>query len=246
MSHIIKLTIAYDGTNYNGWQRQKNGPSIQEEIEKSVEKVFKKRVTIYGAGRTDAGVHAKKQVAHFNTDLAIPAKKVVYALNSVLPPDISVIKAEYAKAGFHAQYDAKQKTYRYFIHASRSRDPFISRYAWTVPYRLDLEAMKAGAKALAGKHDFRSFQAKDKKDRSSVRTVYGISIKKKSSVISIDITADGFLYNMVRNIVGTLVDVARGYIPADRMKKIILAEDRAKAGPTAPPEGLFLMEVSYR
>ena len=241
----IKLTIAYDGTKYNGWQTQQNGDTIQSQIENAIKKVFDKKHTVYGAGRTDAGVHARGQTANFKTSSTIPITKIPHAINAILPSDIAVSKAEEMNCSFHSRYDAKKKHYRYYIFNSKTRDPFKENNAWTVGYKLNLALIKREANCLVGKHDFKSFQAKDKKDRSSVRAIKYISIKKKNSDIIIDIVGDGFLYNMVRNIVGTLMDIARGYLPEGSMKKILKMKDRTKAGPTAPAKGLFLIEVEY-
>ena len=245
MMHTVKLTIAYDGTAYKGWQVQPNGVTIQELLEKSLQKIYKQKITIYGAGRTDAGVHAKKQVAHYKTRAVIPEKKIAFAVNTYLPRDISVVKSEYVSGDFHARFSAKRKTYRYRIYNSSKFDPFKTRYAWKVLYELDIGVMEKAANELKGKHDFKSFQAKDKKKRDSMREIYDIRINKRGSMINIDVTANGFLYNMMRNIVGTLVDISRGYFPDDSMKDILISQDRAKSGTTAPPQGLFLMDVRY-
>ncbi|MFH1877338.1 MAG: tRNA pseudouridine(38-40) synthase TruA [Candidatus Omnitrophota bacterium] len=241
----IKLTIAYDGTNYRGWQLQENGNTIQEEIEKALFKVFKKRSRVNGASRTDSGVHAEAQAAHFRFSSAIPSGNVAAALNSVLPEDIAVIKAEEVPDGFNSRFDARLKKYRYQILNSRTRDPFLERYSWRVPYNLNPSLMRKEALVLKGRHDFRSFQAKDKRERSSVRTIKNIVIKKTGLYLTINIEGDGFLYNMVRNIAGTLVDIGRGYLPPGSMRKILDSRDRRKAGPTAPAKGLFLVGVEY-
>lgn len=241
----IKLTISYDGTGYNGWQIQKNGRTIQEELECAIKKVFKKKHQIYGASRTDAGVHAKAQVAHFRTSSTIPVGKIAIALNTVLPESIGVIKAEEFPQGFHARFDAASKIYRYYIFNSRERDPFNERHSWRVPYELNIPLMRKEAASLLGKHDFKSFQARDKIERNSIYAIRKLNIQKKSSSITIDIEADGFVYNMVRNIVGTLVDIGRGYLAPGSMEKILEAKDRRKAGPTAPAKGLFLIKVKY-
>ena len=241
----IKLTISYDGTNYNGWQLQPNGKTIQEEVERSVQNVCGGHHRVYGASRTDSGVHAKGQIAHFKTSTKIPREKLPIALNSILPQDISILKAEEVKDSFHAQFDAKRKKYRYTIYNSKKKDPFIERYALKVPYKLDVPLMRKEISALIGKHDFKAFQAKDKKERDSVRKIFSAKIKKNGSKIYFDIEGDGFLYNMVRNIIGTLIDLGRGYFPPGSMKKILKSKDRTKAGPTASAKGLALIEVSY-
>jgi len=241
----IKLTISYDGTRYKGWQVQKNAGSVQEEIEKAIKKVFKKKTVLYGSGRTDAGVHARGQVANFKTVSNIPVERITPALNAVLPPDIAILKAKEVPQDFHSQYDAREKTYSYSIFNSRNRDPFKENYSWRVGYRLDLELMRREARVLVGRHDFKCFQASDKKERNPVRVIKSVTIKKKAWDITISVKGNGFLYNMVRNIVGTLVDIGRGYLSAGSMKKILDQKDRTKAGPTAPAKGLCLMEVRY-
>lgn len=241
----IKLTIAYDGTDFKGWQIQKNGNTVQAELEAAIEKVTQKHSRAHASGRTDAGVHAKGQVVHFKTASTIPDDKLPLALNAVLPETIAVLSSEEVKGDFHSQYDARKKLYRYCIFPSGERDPFIEKYAWRIPYKLNVSKMKREALVLLGKQDFKAFQAKDKRERSSVRNVYLVDIKKKSPLITIDIEANGFLYNMVRNITGTLVDLGRGYLPEGSMRKIIDSKDRTKAGPTAPAKGLFLINVKY-
>ncbi|MBF0252348.1 MAG: tRNA pseudouridine(38-40) synthase TruA [Candidatus Omnitrophica bacterium] len=242
--YTVKLTIAYDGTGYSGWQIQKNGKTIQEEIEKAIEKVYGFRHRLLGASRTDAGVHAKGQVAHFKAKTKIPYKSIPKALNTFLPAAIVIKNAAYVKDDFHAQYQAKKKTYHYYILNEKNRDPFNERYAWRVHHDLDINLMRKEIKALLGEHDFKSFQARDKKERTSVRTIYAAKISGKRD-ICISLTGNGFLYNMVRNVVGTVVDIGRGYLPPDSMKNIIDAKDRTKAGPTAPPQGLVLINIKY-
>jgi tRNA pseudouridine38-40 synthase len=241
----IKLTISYDGTNYKGWQVQPNGCTIQEEIEKAVKKVFGKKHCVHGAGRTDAGVHARAQVANFKAVSDIPAENIQPALNALLPKDIAITGAEEVATDFHSRFSAKSKHYSYNILSQKHRDPFVERYSWRVTYCLDIPLMKKEAECLVGRHDFKSFQASDKTEKSSVRRITSINIKRKKSGITVDIVGDGFLYNMVRNIVGTLVDIGRGYLPQGSMKEILREKDRREAGPTAPAKGLFLVEVTY-
>lgn len=241
----IKLTISYDGTNYSGWQLQKNGKTIQGEIEQAIEKVFGKKCRIFGTSRTDAGVHALAQVAHFKTHSTVPVEKICPALNAILPRDIAVVHAEEMPQKFHSQFDAKSKLYAYHILNSHHRDPFSQKHSWRIPYKLNIPLMRKEAAFLVGLHDFKSFQASDKRERSSVRKIFYINIKKRKSSIVIDIEADGFLYNMVRNIVGTMVEVGRGYLPSGSISKILKNKDRTTAGPTAPAKGLFLIEVKY-
>jgi len=243
--HTVKITISYDGTGYKGWQVQSNGKTIQGELERAAAGIFGKKVRIHGASRTDSGVHARGQVAHFKTSIKIPSAKMPKAFNSLLPGDIAVLKAEYVDDDFHSRFDAKSKNYRYFILNSRKRDPLNRTYVRRLPYKLNVPLMKEEIRALLGRHDFKAFQARDKKERSSIRNIMRLTIGKRGSLIVIDIEADGFLYNMVRNIVGTLIDIGRGHLPPGSMKKILANRDRSQAGPTAPASGLFLMKVNY-
>lgn len=241
----IKLTLAYDGTNYSGWQVQTNGRSVQQELEEAIEKVFKEKRRVMAASRTDSGVHAKAQVTNFKLSAPIPLERMSAALNAALPASIAVVKAEKVPPSFNATRKASSKLYRYRVINSVQRDPFSERYAWRFPYKLNVPLMRKEARALVGRHDFKSFQAADKRERSSVRTISRLDIRKKGLTVTFDIKANGFLYNMVRNIVGTLIDIGRGYLPEGSMKKILAAKDRRKAGPTAPARGLFLIEVKY-
>ncbi|MFA6079385.1 MAG: tRNA pseudouridine(38-40) synthase TruA [Candidatus Omnitrophota bacterium] len=241
----VKLTVQYDGTHYAGWQTQKNAKTVQEVIEKALRKITGEKVNLTGSGRTDSGVHARAQVANFRTRSALPLKNIQMALNSILPKDIVISGAEEAGPKFSAQHSAKSKVYRYTIANGDFVDPFIRRFAAKCFYKLDMGAMKRAASVLCGKHDFRSFQAKDVIERGSVRTIKKITIEKDGYLIYIDIEANGFLYNMARNIAGTLIEVARGKIPEDRVKDILLKKDRRLSGPTAPAQGLCLMKVKY-
>lgn len=243
----IKLTIEYDGTNYAGWQIQNSHRSktIQEVIEKTLRKILQEKIKIIGSGRTDAGVHALGQVANFKTNSKIPLEKIQQALNSLLPDDIVIVKVDEAGPDFHARFDAKSKLYRYLIVNRNYPSAFLRKQSYFYPYPLDVDLMRREAKCLVGRHDFRSFQASDKIGRSSIRTVKQIKIKNSKGMITIDIEADGFLYNMVRNIVGTLVEVGRGRFSAGSTKRILSLKDRRKAGPTAPACGLCLIKVNY-
>ncbi len=241
----IKLTISYDGAAYKGWQLQKNGATVQGKLEKAIKKVLGKEHRVHGASRTDSGVHAKGQVAHFKTASSIPVEKISPALNAALPDDIVVKKTEEVSDKFHSRFDARSKLYRYNMLSSRQRDPFEEKYAWRIPYKLNLTRMRKEAAELVGRHDFKSFQASDNRERPSVRKISMIKLRKKGKMITLDIEGDGFLYNMVRNITGTLVDIGRGYLPPGSMKEILEIRDRRKAGPTAPAKGLFLLEVKY-
>ncbi len=241
----IKLTIEYDGTDYCGWQKQINGPTIQRHIEKALRKILHERIKIIGAARTDSGVHAKCQVANFKTTSKLALKNIQKAINGNLPKDIAIVGIKRVDEDFHAQYSAKSKLYRYTIYSREERSPFFDRFSIHIPRKLDVTTMKKGTRPLLGKHDFSSFKGSKGVTKNQVRTVKGISIKKKNSFVIIDIEADGFLYNMVRNIVGTLIEIGRGKLKPASMKKILSARDRSKAGPKAPAKGLALIKVKY-
>ncbi len=241
----VKLTIQYDGTDYSGWQFQKNARSIQEVIKHRLEKITGYSVNLIGSGRTDAGVHAQAQIANFKTRSNIPIKNLQMALNSALPKDIVISGIEEARASFNAQRSAKTKLYRYTIANSDFVDPFVRHFAAKCFYRLDIRAMRRAAKFLLGRHDFKSFQTVDGRQRNSVRTVKKIEIEKVGDLMYIYIEADGFLYNMARNIVGTLVEAGRKKISPDKVKDILLKRDRRFCGPTMPAKGLSLVKVKY-
>lgn len=241
----IKLTIEYDGTNYHGWQSQANSISVQEELEKALKRLIGKECTVTGASRTDAGVHAYGQTANFYTDSSIPPEKYFLALNSILPGDIAIVKSEEVSLDFHSRYWAKGKTYKYLIYNSRHPSALLRNRAFYVPVPLNAEKMKQASSFILGTHDFAAFQAAGSSAKTSVRTVTGISVKKSDDIIEMCISGNGFLYNMVRIIAGTLVEVGIGKIPADDIKTIIENRDRRRAGRTAPPQGLYLVEVFY-
>ncbi|HPD47067.1 MAG TPA: tRNA pseudouridine(38-40) synthase TruA [Anaerohalosphaeraceae bacterium] len=241
----IKLVIHYDGTDYFGWQRQRRRRTIQQTIEDAIERLCGMPVELFGSSRTDAGVHALGQVAHFDIDTRVPTGNLVKALNNLLPQDIAIIRADEVSDTFDAISDTKLKLYRYSIFTRRERPVMDIRYCWHRPGRLDVEAMKQAAAVLVGTHDFKSFANASDQRTSSVRTVTKCSVMRDENWILIDVEADGFLYNMVRNIVGTLVEFGRGrWMPA-RMVDILEAKDRSCAGPIAPPSGLCLMRIEY-
>jgi tRNA pseudouridine38-40 synthase len=251
--HNIKLTIEYDGTNYVGWQTQKSRipnlksqtKTIQETIEKALKKIFQKRIKLIGSGRTDAGVHAQGQVANFRIDSDINSEKLKQALNAILPSDIAITKIEEVGLGFHGRFSAQAKNYRDKILNRTLRSAFLRDKAYYVAYPLDLKLMRREAGCLLGRHNFQSFQAADKNERKPVKTIKRLKITKDKDLIYIDIEANGFLYNMVRNIVGTLIEIGRGKLPEGSLKRILLARNRKRAGPTAPAKGLCLLEVKY-
>lgn len=237
--------IEYDGSNYAGWQIQNNAKSIQGVLESALKRITDKKTRLISCGRTDAGVHAKGHVANFRTKSKIALVNLQKGLNSLLPRDIVIKEVKEVPLNFNARYDAKSKIYRYTI-LNRSHPAALFRdYFYYVPYKLNLSLMKREARPLLGRHNFKSFQAADKKERSSIRTIKKLRIESKADYIVIEIEADGFLYNMVRNIVGTLIEIGRGRFKAGSMKKILKAKNRNLAGPTAPAKGLCLAEVRY-
>lgn len=241
----IKLTLAYDGTDFHGWQRQPALRTVQEVLEEAIEKLTGARSTCQASGRTDAGVHALGQVVHFLTPSRHPAEVFVKALNATMPPDVRVLAAAEMPQAFHATLDATSKRYRYEIDNQPIADPFRLRYAWHVHHRLDDQAMRQAGQALCGRHDFRSFETHWPNRTSSVRTILDLSVERRGDRVTIEVEADGFLYNMVRAITGTLVLVGTGRRPLSWVAEALHAERRAEAGPTAPPQGLFLVVVRY-
>ncbi len=252
----FKMTVGYDGTQYCGWQVQPNGVSIQSMLERAIAQVCRQRVRVTGSGRTDSGVHAIGQVASFAVDQLnwkATAVDLLRALNSKLPPDIAISELVDAPEGFHAIRDAVGKRYRYQLSIGPIRHPFEYRYRWQVPGPLDLEAMEHALVPLRGRHDFASFQAVGAERSSTVREIRDLVLIREASEssssllqrFSLEVEADGFLYNMVRNIVGTVMQVARGRYTPDWVADVLAAKDRKVAGPTAPPHGLFLMRVDY-
>jgi len=250
----IKLTIEYDGTRYAGWQVQNSHKSqvtshklktIQHEIETALYKMLHKKIYLHASGRTDAGVHARAQVANFRTGSRLTPDKLRIGLNALLPEDISVLEAEEAQEAFHSRFSAKSKVYRYTI-LNRSAKPAILRQAvYFYPYPLNVKLMRKEARVLLGRHDFKSFQAADKRKRGAVRRIKRVEVKRDKEFIHIDLEAEGFLYNMARNIAGTLVEIGRGRFPEGSMKTILLAKNRKFAGPTLPAKGLCLLKVMY-
>lgn len=241
----IKLTIEYDGSNYHGWQRQNNAVSIQETIEKAIYELTGEEITITGASRTDFGVHAYGQTANFTTSSRIPPERFSYALNRILPNDIVIKKSEEVSMDFHSRYSAKGKKYRYLVYNSNFPSALLRNRAFHVSHFLCADKMKKAAECLVGTHDFSAFKASGSSVKTSVRTITEVSVSKNEDILSFEISGDGFLYNMVRIIVGTLVDVGTGKIEPWEMEKILKGRDRRKAGRTAPSCGLYLVEVYY-
>jgi len=242
----IKLTLAYDGSRFHGWQRQKNGLTIQEILEEKIAIMTQEPTCVLGSGRTDAGVHARAQVCHFRTHSTIPCDGFEKGLNSLLPEDIRVRRAEVVPAAFHARYSATSKVYAYQILHQPEADVFLRNTTWHVPGPLDLEAMRRCLAQIEGEHDFSSFRSTGSTNRNPVRQVLHAGLHGPDrGILILTLEANGFLRHMVRNIVGTLVDVGRGRIPEEAFPGILGARDRQKAGVKAPPGGLFLMAVRY-
>jgi tRNA pseudouridine38-40 synthase len=241
----IQLLISYDGTDFSGWQRQPDRRTVQQVLEEAIGRLTGVEATTNASGRTDAGVHAVGQVVHFFTASRHDPETFVKALNAMLPPDVRVKGAWERPQAFHATLDAKAKLYRYVIDNGRVADPFQIRHAWHVFMHLDAQRMHGAAQHLKGRHDFHSFETNWPNRTSSVRTITHIAVNRMNDSVWIDVEADGFLYNMVRSITGTLVEVGKGKWPESKVAEILAAEDRREAGPTAPPQGLFLVRVRY-
>ncbi len=267
----VRLLLAYDGTDYVGWQVQPNGTSVQSVVEEAIRRLTGEDVKLIAAGRTDSGVHAVGQVANFHTTSAIPARQMRRGLQNYLPDDVVVRRVDDVPDDFHATYDAVRKRYRYVIRNDRVKDPFSRRYAWRFWGDLDVDAMHTAAQVLVGTHDFRCFESQWPNKATSVRTIEEAAVVRRDgwdvwesgerkaesgdadsrplnadrSYITFDVVADGFLYNMVRAIMGTLIKVGRGAWTADDVARVVENGDRGQAGETAPACGLFLMHVEY-
>ncbi len=241
----VKLTVAYDGTNYCGWQVQPNGITVQEVLNQCLSEFTGENIETIGASRTDAGVHALGNVAVFDTEMRMPGDKFSFALNQRLPEDIRIQKSEEVEMDFHPRYVKSQKTYEYRILNCRFPIPTERFYSHFTYIPLDVDKMKEAASYLIGEHDFKSFCGTGAQVKTTVRTVKEIQIEKSGDRITIRITGEGFLYNMVRIIAGTLMDIGGGLYPPEKMKEILEAKDRKKAGPTAPARGLTLMKIQY-
>lgn len=260
----IKLIIEYDGTNYSGWQVQNGSQkrTIQEIIEKALQEILQEKVKVTASGRTDAGVHALSQAANFKTRSRLSPVKIKEALNALLPEDIAIKRVSRADEDFNSCRSAKSKLYRYLILNSRLKSAFLCRYSWRVLHPLNLKLMQSEARVLRGRQDFKAFCASGSSAKTTTRTIKKISVKAirppqsfggrppkqvggRYPLIVIDIEADGFLYNMARNIAGTLVEIGRGRFKKGDLEKILLSRDRRQAGPKAPSRGLFLAKVRY-
>ena len=241
----IKLTIEYDGTEYCGWQIQPNGVSVQEVITEAIGIITGEKVNLVASGRTDSGVHAEGQVAHFDTFSSVPPERFANALNAVLPDSVKIKSSEEASGEFNARFSAKRKTYEYRMYVSEFSRPLKSRYAVWVNYPLNVEAMNAAAKHFVGEHDFRCFLAANSSVETTVRIIYRAEVRTEGDEIVFSVTGNGFLYNMVRIMAGTLVAVGGGKIDIEDIPSILNGKDRSKAGKTMPANGLCLKSVEY-
>jgi len=251
MRHF-KLTIAYDGTDFHGWQMQANKPTIQGEIVYVLERLTQERIFLHGAGRTDAGVHALGQVASFKTQSALSAQEFQRALNALLPPTIRIVSAEEVGPDFHARWSARRKTYRYRLYRGKVVPPALWRYVLHYPFPLDEEAMRDAAARFVGTHDFTAFAAsadseEEDRERSAEREIYSAELARSADGEELVFTVSGrsFLRYMVRKMVGTLLDVGRGRLEAQDIDRLYEIKDRSKAGPTVPPQGLVMVEVRH-
>ena len=244
----IKVTIAYDGTNYHGFQEQRGTSfkTVQGVFEEGLSRLAEKEIRVIGAGRTDAGVHARGQVVNFEPGgLRIPPERLTYALNSVLPDDIVALDAVAAPDSFHARFSAAAKTYRYVIYNGRMPSPFMRLYSYHIPRAMDIEAMRDGARSLVGKQDFSAFRALGTPVKTTVRSLFGIEVSRAGELICIEMRADGFLYHMARMITGTLIRVGLGKLKPGGVAGILAGRDSMQGGPAAPARGLFLDRIEY-
>lgn len=241
----IQLIVAYDGTNFHGFAKQEHAVTIQGTIEDALYGLTKERIELVGSGRTDAGVHAKGQCCIIDTNTKIPTKNLMKALNDRLPNSIVIKDAMDVKPDFHPRFMAKKKTYRYQILTDKVNDPFIGPFCYFFPYELDVEKMQEAGKKIEGTHDFKAFCASGSTVKTTVRTVYSVEVRKIGQLIQIDVCGNGFLYNMVRIIAGTLISVGRHKMSPEQVLEMIEKKERSLGGPTAPPEGLTLLEVNY-
>jgi tRNA pseudouridine38-40 synthase len=242
---LYRITLAYDGTNYQGWQVQPEQPTIQGVLQECLERMAGHPVNVVGAGRTDAGVHAHAQVAHFQLNPSIPTDGLLRGLNSLLPEDIRIREADLAPDGFHARYGARSKTYCYFLDRSRVALPFRSRFTHHYPHRLDVENMQRACKNFVGRRDFAAFCAAASEVKTTERECTMSRLSEEGNELVYEIAANGFLHHMVRNIVGTLLEVGRGKLVPDDIENLTESRDRRLSGPTAPARGLHLMRVEY-
>lgn len=241
----LLLTIQYDGTNYHGWQVQKNALTVQEVLQNAIEKVFGERLDVKGCSRTDSGVHANEYCVSIDTDMNIEPENVVMALNGFLPKDVAVKECKEVSSDFHPRYSVDSKEYLYKINNARVRDAFLANYAFHYRRNIDAEYLDREAKAFIGTYDYSGFCSVKSDVEDTVRTVKAFDVWREGDMVYFKVSADGFLYNMVRIMVGTLLFVNEGKIKEDELKDVILSKDRKRAGKTAPPQGLYLNKVNY-
>jgi tRNA pseudouridine38-40 synthase len=241
----IRLTLQYDGTAYHGWQQQPGQVTVQGTLTAHLAAILGERPAVEGAGRTDSGVHALGQVASLRTDRDIKTDRLRIALNSRLPPDILITEAREAPLDFRPSVDALSKVYRYRLYRSPLKPVFEARYVWHWYRPLEVDRMREAARLLIGRHDFRSFESRGSARADTVRELFRFDVLEAGPEVHLEVEADGFLYRMVRNLVGTLTEVGRGHRPVEWVRDVLAAKDRTMAGPTAPPQGLFLVSVRY-
>lgn len=241
----ILLKIAFDGTAYHGWQIQPNAITVQGVLQEALEKLLGVKTGVTGCSRTDAGVHAREFYCHLDCKENIPNAAFLKGLNSLLPKDIAVTDCKQVPKDFHARYDAKGKTYIYRIHNSQEKDPFLSRYSWNIPQMLQIDKMNEFCKKMVGTHDFYAFSSSGRTVEDTIRTVTECFAERQGDIITLKVSANGFLYNMVRIITGTAVDVSLGRVELENIEEIFETKSRDRAGITAPPTGLMLLEVDY-
>ena len=243
----VKLVVAYDGTNYCGWQVQPNGMSVQQVLNETLSELFQQKIEVVGASRTDAGVHALGNVCAFDVDTRMPGEKIAYALNQRLPEDIVIQESAEVSADFHPRFSKSDKTYEYRILNRRFAMPTLRNTSYFFHHKLDVERMQQAADYLMGEHDFTSFASIHSQTNTFVRTIYEISVTRNADdIVTIRVRGNGFLYNMVRIIAGTLIQIGTGLKEVEDMPRILAGCDRELAGPTAPPEGLTLIHISYK
>lgn len=242
----IKLTVAYDGTAYHGFQRQQNALAVQQVLEERLAPLFGHELRMTGAGRTDTGVHARGQVVHFDTEGRIPTERIPRAARGMLPTDMAVVSAEEADPSFHARRSAVAKRYLYRLRQDAPESPFGRHYTWMVSKKLNVAAMKKATEYILGEHDFSSFRAVGSAPVQPVRTIFSAGWQAEGNLLTFHVCGNGFLYHMVRNLVGAFAAVGRGELLVDEFAALVEAKDRSLAPPTAPPQGLFLQEIFYQ
>ncbi len=241
----FKVTIRYNGTAYHGWQRQNNSLAVQQVFEQALSSLLEQETTVNGCSRTDAGVHARQFVLNFSTDSTISCRGIVFAMNSRLPDDIGVISCEEAPEDFHARYDCTGKEYEYIIHNSEYKDPFLKDTAYRSWYPIDEKKLDRAAKDFIGEHDFKAFCCTDCDKENTVRRIDRFDVRREGELVIFTVSGNGFLYNMVRIMVGTLLFINEGKLPENAIPQILQSLDRTKAGRTVPPQGLYLNKVFY-